>query len=119
MHSAPDLITRWPALEVAATRARLQNSLRISPGPLTETLKVAKKPAWMSSPMISATPRDDLSIPGELFSFGTLELALAVGDFAALDAAGRRALHAHLPTPDPALLRELGEMLLARLPRTP
>jgi hypothetical protein len=38
MHSAPELITRWPALEVAAKRDRLQNSLRISPGPLTTTL---------------------------------------------------------------------------------
>jgi glucose-6-phosphate isomerase len=66
--------------------------------------------------MITATPREDLPIPGEPFSFGTLELAQAVGDFAALDGAGRRALHAHLPQPDPRLLRELGDVLLARLP---
>ena len=32
-------------------------------------------------------------IPGEPFSFGTLELAQALGDFASLDATGRRALH--------------------------
>ena len=68
--------------------------------------------------IITATPVEDLPIPGEPFSFGTLELAQAVGDFAALDAAGRRGLHAHLPTPDPALLRKLSEMLLARLPRS-
>jgi len=66
--------------------------------------------------IVSATPVEDLPIPGEPFSFGTLELAQAVGDFAALDAAGRRGLHAHLPAPDAALLRKLSEMLLARLP---
>jgi len=68
--------------------------------------------------IITATPVEDLPIPGEPFSFGTLELAQAVGDFAALDAAGRRGLHAHLPTPDVALLRQLSDMLLARLPRS-
>ncbi len=63
--------------------------------------------------LISATPRDDLPIPGEQFSFGTLELAQAVGDFASLEAAGRRAIHAHLPSPDPGLLRALADALLA------
>jgi glucose-6-phosphate isomerase len=67
--------------------------------------------------LVTAAPVEDLPIPGEPFSFGTLELAQAVGDFAALDAAGRRGLHAHLPRPDPALLRQLSEMLLARLPQ--
>jgi hypothetical protein len=66
--------------------------------------------------LISATPREDVPIPGETFSFGTLELAQAVGDFASLDAAGRRAVHAHLPVPDREALHQLGEMLLARLP---
>ncbi len=67
--------------------------------------------------LISATPREDLPIPGETFSFGTLELAQAFGDFASLDAAGRRALHAHLPIPDRKTLRQLSEVLLARLER--
>jgi hypothetical protein len=62
--------------------------------------------------LITASPRDDLAIPGEPFSFGTLELAQAVGDFASLDAAGRRALHAHLPAPDRALLKELAQTLV-------
>jgi glucose-6-phosphate isomerase len=61
--------------------------------------------------LISAAPREDLAIPGESFSFGTLEHAQALGDFASLDAAGRRALHAHLPGPDVALLAHLREML--------
>ena len=31
MHSAHELMTRWPALDVAAKRARLNNSLHLSP----------------------------------------------------------------------------------------
>jgi transaldolase/glucose-6-phosphate isomerase len=65
--------------------------------------------------LISATPIEDLPIPGEPFSFGTLELAQAVGDFNSLEAAGRRAVHAHLPSPDPALVRALATALLAHL----
>jgi glucose-6-phosphate isomerase len=63
--------------------------------------------------LISATPGQDVAIPGESFSFGTLEQAQATGDFASLDAAGRRAVHAHLPSQDPALLRTLADTLLA------
>jgi glucose-6-phosphate isomerase len=66
--------------------------------------------------LISATPREDVPIPGEPFSFGTLEHAQALGDFASLAAEGRRALHAHLPAPDRALVRQLADALLARLP---
>jgi glucose-6-phosphate isomerase len=65
--------------------------------------------------LISATPREDVPIPGEPFSFGTLEQAQALGDFTSLDATGRRALHVHLPSPDRGLLRELADALLARL----
>ena len=66
--------------------------------------------------LISATPREDVPIPAEPFSFGTLELAQAIGDFASLQAAGRRALHAHLPAPDRALVRKLADALLEKLP---
>jgi len=62
--------------------------------------------------LVTASPREDLAIPGEPFSFGTLELAQAVGDFASLDAAGRRAVHAHLPAPDRALMKELAQAML-------
>jgi len=62
--------------------------------------------------VITATPARDVPIPGEAFSFATLELAQALGDFASLGATGRRALHAHLPSADPALIRQLGEALL-------
>ena len=65
--------------------------------------------------LVTATPRGDIRIPGEPYSFSTLELAQALGDFASLDATGRRALHIHLPSPDRALIRQAGEALLNRL----
>ena len=65
--------------------------------------------------LLSATPRTDVSIPGESFSFGTLESAQALGDFASLDATGRRAVHIHLPSPDRSRLREATQALIANL----
>jgi glucose-6-phosphate isomerase len=62
--------------------------------------------------LVSAQPRVDLAIPGESFTFGTLELAQALGDFASLDATGRRALHIHLPAPDRAMLHRVAEMII-------
>jgi len=54
--------------------------------------------------LITATPQADVDIPEQPFTFGTLELAQALGDFASLDATGRRAMHLHLPAPDPGLI---------------
>ncbi len=65
--------------------------------------------------LITATPHADLDIPGYPFTFGTLELAQALGDFASLDAAGRRALHVHLPAADAALIRQVAGALLGRI----
>ena len=62
--------------------------------------------------LISATPAHDVAIPNQVFSFGTLELAQALGDFSSLDAAGRRAMHVHLPAPDGSLIREVSRVLL-------
>jgi glucose-6-phosphate isomerase len=62
--------------------------------------------------LITAVPVEDVPIPDEPFSFGTLEFAQALGDFASLDAAGRRAVHAHLRSPDRALLQKLADVLL-------
>ncbi len=67
--------------------------------------------------LITASPRLDLDIPGYPFTFGTLEQAQALGDFASLDSAGRRALHVHLPSPDRRHVRGLADMLLEQLPR--
>jgi glucose-6-phosphate isomerase len=61
--------------------------------------------------LLTATPAADLPIPGERFSFATLEMAQALGDFASLDATGRRALHVHLPSPDPRLITQLTGLL--------
>jgi len=68
--------------------------------------------------LITATPREDVAIPGEAFSFGTLELAQALGDFASLDATGRRAIHVHLPSPDSALIERLSTTLLSHVARS-
>jgi glucose-6-phosphate isomerase len=65
--------------------------------------------------LITAPPRADIPIPGEPFSFGTLEQAQALGDFQSLDTAGRRVLHVHLPAPDRRLVRQLADTLLARV----
>jgi glucose-6-phosphate isomerase len=66
--------------------------------------------------LVTAAPHEDLPIPGESFTFGTLELAQALGDFASLDTTGRRALHVHLPRPDRRLLRQVSTAMLAWLP---
>ena len=68
--------------------------------------------------LITATPRTDMPIPGEPFSFGTLELAQALGDFASLDAAGRRVVHVHVPAPERRFVHEIAEMTLARARET-
>jgi len=84
MHGASDLLARWPALEVPAKRARLRSTLRLSSGPLAETLdahaaeaesavaglwrrdpsvwsadaatqqKIANRLGWLSSPALMA-----------------------------------------------------------------
>jgi glucose-6-phosphate isomerase len=54
--------------------------------------------------LITTASTVDAPVPGQPFSFGTLELAQALGDFASLDATGRRAAHLHLPSPDPQAL---------------
>jgi hypothetical protein len=63
--------------------------------------------------IIAADAAEDLPIPGEPFSFGTLELAQALGDFQSLDRAGRRALMVHLPRRDVAVLNAVTAALLS------
>lgn len=62
--------------------------------------------------LVADTPAADLDIPGQAFSFGTLELAQALGDFSSLDVTGRRAVRIHLPSPDAALLSDALSSLL-------
>jgi transaldolase/glucose-6-phosphate isomerase len=49
---------------------------------------------------ITAGPVEDIHIPTQRHSFGTLELAQALGDYEALKASGRRVLRVHLSRPD-------------------
>jgi transaldolase/glucose-6-phosphate isomerase len=48
---------------------------------------------------ITADPGQDLDIPNEGITFGTLERAQALGDFEALQARGQRVLRLHLTSP--------------------
>lgn len=49
---------------------------------------------------ITADSAQDLDIPGQGMSFGTLELAQALGDYESLQARGRRILRIHLSAPE-------------------
>src|SRR5262249_22636874 len=62
--------------------------------------------------LISAAVAQDVDIPGQPYSFGTLELAQALGDFASLGDTHRRALHIHLPARDPRILNDVLTQLL-------
>jgi transaldolase/glucose-6-phosphate isomerase len=57
---------------------------------------------------IVADPGEDVKIPAQGMSFGTLERAQALGDYEALSARGRGALRLHLP--DAATVRELASL---------
>jgi transaldolase/glucose-6-phosphate isomerase len=50
--------------------------------------------------VITADPKQDVEIPKEGLSFGTLEHGQALGDMEALEARGRRVLRIHLDSPD-------------------
>ncbi|MBI2189368.1 MAG: glucose-6-phosphate isomerase [Acidobacteria bacterium] len=61
--------------------------------------------------VVTADSAEDFPVPGQRYSFGTLELAQALGDFQALDRLGRRALLVRLSQRDPALLQQITETL--------
>ncbi len=58
---------------------------------------------------ITADPLEDVRIPTQGLSFGTLERAQAQGDYEALKARGRRLLRVHLP--EPGDVRKLKDLL--------
>jgi transaldolase/glucose-6-phosphate isomerase len=63
---------------------------------------------------ITVAPKHDLDVPARKFSFGTVALAQARGDFAILGERERRALHIHLHNVRsgmPMLLTALGDAL--------
>ncbi|HSZ12090.1 MAG TPA: bifunctional transaldolase/phosoglucose isomerase, partial [Rhizomicrobium sp.] len=59
---------------------------------------------------ITANPVQDVNVPGRKFSFGVVEKAQAVGDFAVLSERGRRCLRIHLDNAD-AGLQQLNDAL--------
>ncbi|MEW5981907.1 MAG: transaldolase, partial [Acidobacteriota bacterium] len=61
--------------------------------------------------VVSATPATDVPVPGAGITFGTLELAQALGDYASLDASGRRALYVRVPGPDPIWVQRICDAL--------
>ncbi len=71
--------------------------------------------------MVTAGGVEDLPVPGEGYSFATLEEAQALGDFESLDRTGRRALRIHLPDRRDTTLARIIDALLRVLvpPRTP
>jgi glucose-6-phosphate isomerase len=63
--------------------------------------------------LITAAVVQDVAIPGQPYTFGTLEQAQALGDFDSLNETHRRALHLHLPARDPRILNDaLTEFLM-------
>lgn len=58
---------------------------------------------------------DDVDVPGSPFTFRVLEQAQALGDFASLDATGRRAVAIRLPAQTPDAAAEVCAVLLAGL----
>src|SRR5947207_924100 len=65
MHSGHELLTRWPALDVAAKRTRLQHSLRLSAGPLAGALNATADAAsraasglWRREPSVWSADAD-------------------------------------------------------------
>ena len=62
--------------------------------------------------VVAAPPAEDLAVPGELYSFGVLELAQAIGDFQSLDQTSRRAMLIQLPSRDVAAFNDIIATLL-------
>jgi transaldolase/glucose-6-phosphate isomerase len=61
--------------------------------------------------IVLAGTRADIPVPGESFTFGELEHAQALGDFASLEAAGRRAIAVELASQSAADVAALCEAL--------
>jgi transaldolase/glucose-6-phosphate isomerase len=68
---------------------------------------------------LTADDRDDLAIPGEPYSFGTLKQAPALGDFQALRNKGRRVFRPHLGVDVRAGLEQLRAALAQAVPGQP
>ncbi len=97
-------------------RKRVATTIGVGPRYLHSTGQLHKGGANNGVFLLLTTgTTDDMAIPGQPYSFATLERAQALGDFASLDAAHRRAIHVHLPAPTPQLARGLVDELLAAM----
>ena len=113
----PDLAGELAALRnLVRDRTRAATMFGVGPRYLHSTGQLHKGgPNTGVFVLITASPRADLEIPGHPFTFGTLELAQALGDFSSLDASGRRAVHVHLPSPDGRLVSVVADALLKQI----
>jgi glucose-6-phosphate isomerase len=103
--------------QAAEARSGVATSIGLGPRYLHSTGQLHKGGANIGVfVIVTATPEQDLDVPGAPYSLGTLELAQALGDFSSLEATGRRVLHVHLPVPDAGLLKRTLDGLLAALP---
>ena len=97
-------------------RAHIATTLGVGPRYLHSTGQLHKGgPDTGVFLLITTGVAADVDIPGQPYGFATLERAQALGDFASLDAAGRRAVHVHLPAADRSLARELVDTLTRAL----
>jgi hypothetical protein len=69
MHSAQELLTRWPSLDTAARHARLKNTLEIASAPLAEIIQThvgaaaraatglwrRERSVWSADPVVQQT----------------------------------------------------------------
>jgi hypothetical protein len=94
-------------------RLKVATSLGVGPRYLHSTGQLHKGgPNTGVFLLVTTGGAEDVPIPGQPFTFATLERAQALGDFQSLDAAGRRAVHLHLPSADPGLARGAVEALI-------
>ena len=97
-------------------RSRVATTLGVGPRYLHSTGQLHKGgPNTGVFLLITTATATDVDIPGQPYTFATLERAQALGDFASLDAASRRALHAHLPSADRRHARDLVDLLTRAL----
>ncbi len=103
-----DLLPELERLRLAVRdRRRVATTLGVGPRYLHSTGQLHKGgPNTGVFLLITTGAGEDVSIPGQPYTFATLERAQALGDFASLDAANRRVVHLHLPSADPRLARE-------------
>jgi len=114
---AADLLVELERLrEAVRNRKHVATTVGVGPRYLHSTGQLHKGGANLGVFLLITTgSAEDVPIPGQPYSFGTLEHAQALGDFASLDAAQRRAVHAHLPAATREHARALVDQLIAAM----